>query len=116
MTEKPRRAVGVAVGVAAGGAAGGAAGWCEGTRVRGCAGARVGGRGGGAARLRGGGRRVAHVLLRHVEGGGVCHEEESALSLHGHEAAALEPLGEDLTLVTEGVGEPLVVATARPPL
>jgi hypothetical protein len=67
-------------------------------------------------RLWGGGRRVAHVLLRHVEGGGVCHEEEATLPLHGHEAAALEALGEDLTLVAEGVGEPRVVATARPPL
>jgi hypothetical protein len=91
---------------------------CEGARVRGCEGGWVGGRRGrrGAVRLWGGGRRVAHVLLRHVEGGGVCHEEEATLPLHGHEAAALEALGEDLTLVAEGVGEPRVVATARPPL
>ena len=59
---------------------------------------------------------MAHVLLRHLEGGGVCHEEEAALTLHGDEATALEALGEDLALVPEGVGEPLVVATARPPL
>ena len=87
---------------------------CEGARVRGWVGGRRGRR--GAVRLWGGGRRVAHVLLRHVEGGGVCHEEEATLPLHGHEAAALEALGEDLTLVAEGVGEPRVVATARPPL